>query len=177
MDQVAKDIAASLETRHKASGAVIKNRNTRYSEDDPELWKEMKQGADGYIYIGAASSSTTSYVFKWSTHLEQIGLPGGAAYFDQLESVRETTQAREGAQIRGAAFSYPVDAMDRTRYANAIEQTIATLTAALTTTERATGPIAHSLRPTSQMNSGSRPLFAAYHSRGPSTSAARPSRP
>ncbi len=147
MDQVAKDIAASLETRHKASGAVIKNRNTRYSEDDPELWKEMKQGADGYIYIGAASSSTTSYVFKWSTHLEQIGLPGGAAYFDQLESVRETTQAREGAQIRGAAFSYPVDAMDRTRYANAIEQTIATLTAALTTTERATGTIAPAPRP------------------------------
>ena len=141
MDQVAKDIATSLETRHQVGKAVIRNRNTRYSEDDPELWKEMKQGADGYLYIGAASSSTTSYVFKWSTHLEQTGIPGGAAYFDQLESVRETTQAREGAQIRGVAFSYPVDAMDRTRYANAIEQTIATLTAALTATERATGTI------------------------------------
>ncbi len=55
--------------------AVIRNRNTRYSDDDPELWKEMKQNADGFIYIGAASSSTTSYVFKWSTHLEQMGIP------------------------------------------------------------------------------------------------------
>ena len=141
MDQVARDIAASLETRHKVGKAVIRNRNTRYSEDDPELWKEMKQGADGYLYIGAASSSTTSYVFKWSTHLEQIGIPGGAAYFDQLESVRETTQAREGAQIRGVAFSYPVDTMEKSRYANAIEQAIGTLTAALTTAERATGTI------------------------------------
>ena len=94
MDQVAKDIAATLETRHKVASATIKNRNTRYSEDDPGLWKEMQQVADGYLYIGAASSSTTSYVFKWSTHLEQIGIPGGAAYFDQLASVRETTQAR-----------------------------------------------------------------------------------
>jgi hypothetical protein len=141
MDQVAKDIAASLQTRHKVRTALIKNRNTRYSEDDPALWKEMKQNADGYLYIGAASSSTTSYVFKWSTHLEHDGIPGGAAYFDQLEAVRETTQAREGAQIRGVAFSYPAETMDKTRYANAIEQTIATLTVPLTAPERATGII------------------------------------
>src|SRR5512147_1219420 len=98
----------------------------------------MKQNADGYIYIGAASSSTTSYVFKWSTHLEKIGIPGGAAYFEQLASVRETTQAREGAPIRGVAFSYPTDAMDGSRYASAVEQTIATLTTGLTGAERAT---------------------------------------
>ena len=141
MDQVARDIAASLQARHQVSTAVIRNRNTRYSEDDPELWKEMKQNADGFIYIGAASSSTTSYVFKWSTHLEQIGIPGGAAYFDQLQSVRETTQAREGALVRGVAFSYPVEEMDKARYSTAIEQTIATLTAPLTAAERATGTI------------------------------------
>jgi hypothetical protein len=141
MDQVAKDIAASLQATHKVKTALIRNRNTRYSEDDPELWKEMKQNADGYIYIGAASSSTTSYVFKWSTHLEQVGIPGGAAYFDQLESVRETTQAREGAQLRAVAYSYPVETMDKARYAKAIEQTIATLTAPLATAERATGTI------------------------------------
>lgn len=141
MDQVARDIAASLETRHKVGKVVIKNRNTVYSEDDPGLWNEMKQEADGYLYIGAASSSTTSYVFKWSTHLEKIGIPGGAAYFEQLESVRETTQAREGAQIRGVAFSYPTDTMGKSRYADAIEQSIATLTTALTSAERATGTI------------------------------------
>jgi hypothetical protein len=142
MDQVARDIAASLQAKHKVKSAVIKNRNTRYSEDDPGLWEEMKQNADGYLYIGAASSSTTSYVFKWSTHLEHVGIPGGAAYFEQLESVRETTQAREGARLRGVAFSYPAEAMDKSRYTNAIEQTIATLTTPLTAAERATGIIA-----------------------------------
>lgn len=141
MDQVARDIASSLESRHKVARAVVKNRNTRYSEDDPALWQEMKEGADGFLYIGAASSSTTSYVFKWSTHLEHMGIPGGAAYFDELESVRETTGAREGAQIRAAAFSYPVETMDKARYAAAIEQAIATLTAPLTAPERATGTI------------------------------------
>lgn len=141
MDQVAKDIAASLQTTHKVQTALIKNRNTRYSEDDPRLWEEMKQNADGYIYIGAASSSTTSYVFKWSTHLERAGIPGGTAYFDQLEAVRETTQAREGAQLRGVAFSYPAETMDKALYANAIEQTIATLTTPLTAAERARGVI------------------------------------
>lgn len=142
MDQLAKDIATSLQSRHQVAAATIRNRNTRYSEDDPELWKEMKGGADGYLYIGAMSSSTTSYVFKWSTHLEQSGIPGGAAYFDQLETVRETTQAREGAQIRGVAFAYPADTMDPSRYAAAIEKTIATLTTPLTEAERATGRIA-----------------------------------
>jgi len=141
MDQVAKDVAASLVARHKVRSAQIKGRNTRYSEDDPALWEEMKKGADGYIYIGAASSSTTSYVFKWSTHLEQIGIPGGAAYFDQLETVRETTQAREGARLRGVAFSYPVETMDKARYDAAIEQTIGMLTNPLTATELATGTI------------------------------------
>jgi hypothetical protein len=141
LDQVARDIAASLVANHRVKTALIKSRNTLYSDDDPELWKEMKQNADGFIYIGAASSSTTSYVFKWSTHLEQMGIPGGAAYFDQLESVRETTQAREGAQLRGVAFSYPAETMDKARYARAIEQVIATLTEPLTAAERATGVV------------------------------------
>ena len=55
--------------------------------------------------------------------------------------MRETTQAREGARLRGVAFSYPAETMDKARYANAIEQAIATLTAPLTAPERATGII------------------------------------
>lgn len=140
LDQVARDIAASLESRHKAK-ATIRARNTRYSEDDPELWKDMKSNADAFIYVGAASSSTTSYVFKWSTHLERMGIPGGAVYFDQLETVRETTTAREGARVRAVPFSYPVDTMDKARYAQSIEDAIALLTKPLTPAERETGVI------------------------------------
>jgi hypothetical protein len=166
MDQIARDIAASLQSRHKVKSAVIKNRNTRYSEDDPALWEEMKQNADGFLYIGAASSSTTSYVFKWSTHLEQSGIPGGAAYFEQLESVRETTQAREGARLRGVAFSYPAEEMDKARYASAIEQTIATLTAPLTADERATGVITPPPHPEIAATGGLAEIQRAFHEQG-----------
>lgn len=166
LDQVAKDLAASLETRHQVAKVDIRNRNTRYSEDDPELWKELKQSADGYLYIGAASSSTTSYVFKWSTHLEQLGIPGGAVYFDQLESVRETTQAREGARIRGVAFSYPADKMDKVRYAKAIEDSIATLTAPLTAAERATGTIVPPPHPEIVATASLAEIQQLFHERG-----------
>lgn len=166
MDQVARDIASSLESRHKVARAVVKNRNTRYSEDDPALWQEMKEGADGFIYIGAASSSTTSYVFKWSSHLERSGIPGGAAYFDQLETVRETTLAREGAQVRGVAFSYPIETMEKTRYTEAIEQAIATLTAPLTTAERATGTIAPPPHPEIAATGSLEQIQRVFHEKG-----------
>ncbi len=166
LDQVARDIASSLESRHKVAKAVIKNRNTRYSEDDPALWQEMKDGADGYLYIGAASSSTTSYVFKWSTHLERTGIPGGAAYFEQLETVRETTLAREGAQVRGVAFSYPIDTMDKSRYTDAIEQAIATLTAPLTAPERATGTIAPPPHPEIAATGSLEQIQRVFHEKG-----------
>jgi hypothetical protein len=166
MDQVARDIAASLQSRHKVATALIRNRNTRYSEDDPALWEEMKKNADGFIYIGAASSSTTSYVFKWSTHLEHAGIPGGTAYFEQLETVRETTQAREGAPLRGVAFSYPAETMDKARYASAIEQTIATLTTPLTAAERATGTIAPPPHPQIAATGDLAEIQRVFHEKG-----------
>lgn len=166
LDQVARDLAATLETQHRAAKVTIQNRNSRYSEDDPQLWQRMKQGADGYLYIGAASSSTTSYVFKWSTHLEQMGIPGGAVYFDQLETVRETTQDREGARIRGVAFSYPVEQMEKVRYAKAIDDTIAMLTEPLTTDERATGTILPAPRPEIAVEGSLAEIQRVFHERG-----------
>jgi hypothetical protein len=166
MDQVAKDIASSLLAKHKVGTAQIRNRNTRYSEDDPALWSELKASADGYLYIGAASSSTTSYVFKWSTHLEKTGIPGGAAYFNQLESVRETTQAREGAPLRAVAFSYPAETMDKAHYAEAIEQTIASLTTPLTAAETATGTITPKPHPEIAATGDVAEIQRVFHERG-----------
>ena len=97
----------------------------------------MKQGADGYLYIGAASSSTTSYVFKWSTRhtVDFLAAPPISTSSKACARPRRRVRAR---RIRGVAFSYPTDTMDKTGYANAIEQTIATLTA-LHDAQRATG--------------------------------------
>jgi hypothetical protein len=130
-DRAANDLAAAL----TAAGAkpVIKNRNVRYSEDDPALWAELKKdGADGFLYVAAASSSTTSYAFKWSAYLEKSGLPGAVLAFDQLASVGVTTNEREGAPVRSVAFSYPTDTMDRARYRAATDASLGMLMKELT---------------------------------------------
>jgi hypothetical protein len=139
-DRAANDLAAAL----TAAGAnpVIRTRNVRYSEDDPALWAELKKdGADGFLYVAAASSSTTSYAFKWSAYLEKSGLPGAVLAFDQLASVGVTTNEREGAPVRSVAFSYPTDTMDPARYRAAIDASLGTLTKELTGAETHTGTI------------------------------------
>jgi len=139
-DQTAKDLADAL----TSAGAipVIKNRNVRYSEDDPALWAEMRKNqADGFLYLAAASSSTTSYAFKWSAQLEKSGLPGAVVYFDQLASVGETTKDREGAPVRSVAYSYPTTMMSREQYDQALNQSLRALTDELISTEQLTGAI------------------------------------
>lgn len=139
-DATTEDLAKAL----TAAGAtpVIKNRNVRYSQDDPVLWAEMKQQrADGFLYIAAASSSTTSYAFKWSAQLEKSGLPGAVVAFDQLASVGITTNEREGAPVRSIEFSYPTTAMSGSRYRNAIEQSLNALTKKLSAEEQRSGTI------------------------------------
>lgn len=145
-DETVQDIANAF--REVGAIPTIRNRNLSYSQDDPELWAEMRdQGVDGFVYVAAASSSTTSYAFKWSAHLESTGLPGVVAAFDQLASVGETTNQREGAPVRSVMYSYPTSAMDDAQYAAAIDATLAALTTALAPAERQTGEIVPPPRP------------------------------
>ncbi len=139
-DKTADDLAAAL--TQAGATPTIKNRNVRYSEDDPALWAELRNAkADGFLYIAAASSSTTSYAFKWSAYLEKSGLPGAVLAFDQLASVGATTNEREGAQVRAIEFSYPTTTMDERRYREAISESLNALTRALTPAEQRTGTI------------------------------------
>lgn len=138
---VTAKLAATLRARYPDAVVTIKDRNERYSEDDPKLWAEMKANADAFIYIVAASSSTTSYAFKWSAKLEKMGLPGVVVNFDALNSVGDTTNAREGAQVRRSAFTYPPERMEPKAYDAAIDKAIAALTAPLTADETRAGVI------------------------------------
>ncbi len=145
-DGVADDLAMLL----KQQGAMevkIVTRNVRYSDDDPQLWAEMKDKADAFIYVAAPSSSTTSYAFKWSAKLEKMGLPGGVVNFDTLNSVGDTTNLREGAAVRRSAFRYPVEVMDKQTYNAALNLAIDNLTRPLTADEQATGIVRPEPRP------------------------------
>lgn len=139
-DETTEDLVEIL--RDAGATPVIADLNVRYSDPDTELWSRMEQvGADGFIYIGAASSSTTSYAFKWSTSLEKSGLPGVVITFDQLVDVGETTMQREGAALRSIEFSYPTSSMDENLYRSALQRTVIALTEELTVEERLTGII------------------------------------
>ena len=85
-DQTVQDLAAAV-TAAGAKATIVK-RNLRYSEDDPALWAQMKkEKADGFLYLAAASSSTTSYAFKWSAHLEKSGSSHTGARWARSTSV------------------------------------------------------------------------------------------
>jgi hypothetical protein len=90
MDQVQR-ISPPPRTRTRQEGGDQEPQHAPFRS--PEL-ERNETGRDGYIYIGAASSSTTSYV--QGAHLEQIGIPGGTVVFDQL-AVRNHTGARRRA--------------------------------------------------------------------------------
>jgi hypothetical protein len=145
-DNVVKDLVPLLKDRG-AKEVTIKPRNVQYSEDDPQLWDEMKQKCDAFLYVAAPSSSTTSYAFQWSAKLEKMGLPGTVVNFDDLNSVGDTTSARWGAVLRRSSFVYPPETMNRQAYAAALSRAIDNLTSPLAPEEKATGIIQPKPRP------------------------------
>ncbi|MBP2666521.1 MAG: hypothetical protein H6Q76_1501 [Firmicutes bacterium] len=139
-DNVVKDLVPLLKERG-AKEIAVKPRNVRYSEDDPQLWDEMRQKCDAFIYVAAPSSSTTSYAFQWSAKLEKMGLPGAVVNFDDLNNVGDTTSSRWGAALRRSSFIYPPETMNKQAYAAALSRAIDNLTRPLTPDEKATGII------------------------------------
>ena len=121
-------IAEVIRERQSDATVTIKGRNTEYSLDDPELWKEMKANADAFIYAGAPSSSTTSYAFRWSAELEKMGLPGVVLMYDTLLTVADTTRKRQGAEVRYVAIPFPADTMSPSQESKAIDDILGCLT-------------------------------------------------
>jgi len=140
-------IAKVVQERQPDATVTIKGRNTGYSADDPELWKEMKANADAFIYAGAPSSSTTSYAFQWSAKLEKMGLPGVVLMYDTLLSVADTTRKRQGAEVRFVAIPFPADAMPPSQESKAIDAILGCLTLPLKPQEQQTGFIEAPERP------------------------------
>jgi hypothetical protein len=145
-NNVVKDLESLLKQRGPKE-VTVKRRNVAYSEDDPQLWAEMKEKCDAFLYVGAPSSSTTSYAFKWSAKLEKMGLPGAVVNFDELNSVGDTTNAREGALVRRSAFGYPAETMAKPAYDAALNLAVDNLTKPLTANEKATGVMQPKFRP------------------------------
>jgi hypothetical protein len=132
--------AENIKNRFPTATVIIRDRNTRYSFDDPQLWKEMKEKkAAAFIYGVAPSSSTTAYAFKYSAKLEKDGIPGTVLMFDSLISVASDTQKRIGAPVRYTAVSYPETSFTEKQTTEAMNSIITNLTSPLTGEEMKTG--------------------------------------
>lgn len=132
--------ADALKRRFPSVTVAIKERNTRYSFDDPKLWKEMKdKNVAAFIYGVAPSSSTTAYAFKYSAKLEKDGIPGAVLMFDSLLSVAQETTKRIGAPVRYTAVIYPETALNEKQKSDALNSIIDNLTRPLSSEEIKTG--------------------------------------
>jgi hypothetical protein len=165
-EPVFSKIAGALQERHSDTAVTIKGRNTGYSLDDPELWKEMQANADAFIYAGAPSSSTTSYAFKWSAKLEKMGLPGAVLMYNTLLSVADTTRKRQGAEVRYVAIPFPADTMSPFQENKAINDILACLTLPLEAHEQRTGYIEAPERPRIVTSGSFDEIQEYFHSNG-----------
>ncbi len=165
-DPIAADLTARLTVRFPGVKVTLKERNVRYSEDDPRLWAEMQAGADAFVYLVAPSSSTTSYAFKWSAKLEKMGLPGTVVFYDTLLSVRDTTNIREGAPVRSTAFAYPISTIPAARRAAQVEEVIENLRRPLTPEETRKDIVPPPVRPKVAVTGDLARVQAYFHDQG-----------
>ena len=159
-------IAEVIRERQPDATVTIKGRNTEYSLDDPELWKEMKANADAFIYAGAPSSSTTSYAFRWSAELEKMGLPGVVLMYDTLLTVADTTRKRQGAEVRYVAIPFPADTMSPSQESKAIGDILGCLTLPLKSHEQQTGYIEATERPRIMTSGSFDEIQKYFHTHG-----------
>lgn len=127
----------------RKSGAkpTVMDRNKLYSDDDPELWKTLHKGYDAFVYVAAASSSTTAYAFRWSSQLEHEGLPGVVVNFTSLGSVGNLSNQRFGAEVRRSAFQYPPEDMSEADFQSSMAGVSKALTSPLQPDEKRVGKI------------------------------------
>ncbi|MXO72967.1 UGSC family (seleno)protein [Alteraurantiacibacter buctensis] len=136
------DLALPRLVQHlEGQGARVQilDRNVTYSQDDPQLWATLQSGFDGYVYVAAASSSTTAYAFRWSATIERLGIPGVVVNFRELGSVGDLSNQRFGVAVRRAAFDYPPEQMEPAAFAQSLDAIVAGLVTPRTAAELRAG--------------------------------------
>jgi hypothetical protein len=163
---VIEALPAALTKRFPGVNVKVVDRNTLYSDDDPALWADMHANAAAFVYVGAASSSTTAYAVKWSALLERNKLPGVVMMYDTLLSVADTVQDREGVPVRHVDFGYPVELMKPDALQARIAQVVDALAKPLTAEERHTGVLPRPDRPEVMFRGTLDEVQAYFHDNG-----------
>ena len=137
-EPVVERLISGLKTKFPRINLVTRYKDAAYSEDEPELWTQVKREAAAFIYVPADSAATTMWSVTWSAGLEKMGVPGVVLHFAALAENAEVTRTKLGTPIRlvevpNHSGSGDVNAADVT------DTVAAALVSPLTDAERATG--------------------------------------
>lgn len=141
IEVVVEKITDKIMQKYPRAKVVFKYKTSEYHNDDPELWNEIKETADAFIYGAAPSSSTTHWSVKWGTVLEKMGIPGTMIIYKGLIGPAETTREAVGVPIRYESFDYPPNSIDEAVLDSKVENAINNLIRPLTNNELVEGMV------------------------------------
>lgn len=137
-ESVVERLIPQLKARYPRINIVARYKEAAYSEDEPELWAQVKREAAAFIYVPADSAATTMWSVTWAAGLEKAGVPGVVLHFAALTQNAEATRTKLGTPLRLVA----VPNRSGTGEGNAVDVTgavVAALTSPLSEAERASG--------------------------------------
>jgi hypothetical protein len=137
-ESVVERLVAQLKARYPRINLVTRYKDAAYSEDEPELWAQVKREAAAFIYIPADSAATTMWSVTWSAGLEKAGTPGVVLHFAALAENAAATRTKLGTPLRLVAVPNRAGTADGNT-ADVTEAVVAALTSPLSEAERATG--------------------------------------
>jgi len=137
-EHVVERLVSGLKARYPRVNIVTHYKDSAYSEDEPELWAQVKREAAAFVYIAADSAATTMWSVTWAAGLEKAGTPGVVLHFVALAENAEATRTKLGSSIRLVAVPNRSGLGDG-KASDVTEAVVAALTAPPSETERATG--------------------------------------
>lgn len=137
-EPVVERLLAGLKARYPRINIVTRYKDSAYSEDEPELWAQVKREAAGFVYVAADSAATTMWSVTWAAGLEKAGIPGVVLHFSALAENAEVTRTKLGTSLRLVAVPNRSGAGEGSA-SDITEAVVAGLASPLSETERATG--------------------------------------
>lgn len=137
-EPVVERLVSGLKAKYPRINVVTRYKDAAYSEDEPELWAQVKREAAAFIYVPADSAATTMWSVTWAAGLEKAGVPGVVLHFAALAQNADVTRTKLGTPLRLVAVPNRAETGDGNA-ADVTEAVAAALTSPLSETERATG--------------------------------------
>ena len=99
-EPIVERMVGGLKARYPRINIVNRYKDAAYSEDEPELWAQVRREAAAFIYVPADSAATTMWSVTWAAGLEKAGVPGVVLHFSALAENAQATRTKLGTPLR-----------------------------------------------------------------------------